>query len=749
MKFILILLFMALLFTRSFSQPKSIEVVDKDSGSPLNAFSIGKENGLLISTSGGQFPISQLIGMEVTIVADGYESKTITVSDTLSRIELERSAITLTEPVIITAKRFNEREGKLTDAVTTLTAPEIAQVSPRTTPELLMGSTGIWVQKTNHGGGSPIIRGLVGNQILLMVDGIRMNNATYRYGPNQYLATVDPMLIQSLEAVRGSGSVLYGSDALGGVINILSRKPFFSNEKKSWAGHVGSVLMTDNMEKSIYGNVGFSSKRVGIYSATSFRDFGSLSAGGSLGTLVPTAYSEWATDSKIQMKTFNSGVVTASFQHHQQNQVPRYDQVEFGGYEFFNFDPQIRQLGYVRWNLNTPNKYLDGVQLTAALNRSVERTVSQKKNTEEVRRLRDDIKTYSISAETYSRIADWWSAQSGVDFYYDGVSSDGHVESLTSGESVAVRGNYADGATSGQLSVFTSHVLDVGKFNVSAGGRYTYVSLKVADDNFGAVALSPSALVWNIGVSYAIVKNVLIHTSANSAFRAPNVDDVSRFGPVESTVFEIPSPSLRPEKAHTIEVGLKGQSNVLRWGLWAYHTRLTDLIDRVPAQFQGLDSAENRKVYQKYNVNEARVNGIEGSGDWLIRKNLKLSINATYTRGQNVSKQEAMRRIPPFFGRISLNYTVTKAIWVRADYLLAGDQSRLAGGDRGDVRISSRLVNGVAPGWSVLNLYTGYNHKHLSVSLSALNLFDKGYRVYASGVDGIGRAIKIAVSVKF
>jgi iron complex outermembrane receptor protein/hemoglobin/transferrin/lactoferrin receptor protein len=110
------------------------------------------------------------------------------------------------------------------EAVSVLTQKQLLQNAPRSTPEALMGLPGVWVQKTNHGGGSPFIRGLTGQQTLILIDGIRLNNATFRSGPNQYFNTIDPQSIAQIEVLRGSGSVQYGSDALGGVVHVLTKK---------------------------------------------------------------------------------------------------------------------------------------------------------------------------------------------------------------------------------------------------------------------------------------------------------------------------------------------------------------------------------------------------------------------------------------------------------------------------------------------------------------------------------------------
>ena len=131
-------------------------------------------------------------------------------------------------------------------------------MNPRTTPEALMGMNGVFVQKTNHGGGSPFVRGLTGNQTLILVDGIRLNNSTFRYGPNQYLNTIDAYTIQRIEVAKGTGSVQYGTDAIGGVVHIITKRSAICNKVKLVHGKVIGKYMTGDMEKTGRGEANYS-----------------------------------------------------------------------------------------------------------------------------------------------------------------------------------------------------------------------------------------------------------------------------------------------------------------------------------------------------------------------------------------------------------------------------------------------------------------------------------------------------------
>lgn len=664
-------------------------------------------------------------------------------------IILEQSAILLNNSVTVTAQRSEQLSYNVSQSVTTLTSGELLKKSSRSTPEALMNESGIWVQKTNHGGGSPIIRGLAGNQVLLLVDGIRLNNATYRYGPNQYLSTIDPGMIERIEAIRGSGSVLYGSDALGGVVQVLSKTPSFNYDGLKISGNVLAKWMSANMEQSIRAETMISNKKIAFAGGFSARDFGDVLAGGNLGILIPTGYHEWAGDAKLLIRTGYSSTLTAAFQQLSQHDVPRYDQVVQGGYSLYDFEPQTRQLSYLRWETFSENPWLQSFRITGSYNRSIEGVNSQKSNASDFRTQLDEVNTAGLIAEIISRPRPQWNIQSGVEYYFDYVHSTASTTNLISNTETIQRGSYADGSTASNLALFTSHQYDVNKFQFSAGARFNGVAVSVYDQAFGDQKITPHALVGNVGVMMKVNTALRVFVNSNTGFRAPNVDDMSKFGTVESGVFEIPSVGLSSEKSLSVETGFKITQKKFSGAVSLYQTHLSDLIDRVPAMYEGSNSYEGRTVYQKQNVGEARLNGFEVEADVELFKSLTAFGNVTYTYGQNITKQEPMRRIPPLFGRLGLRYQHTAGLFIKAEWAAAGEQDRLAAGDKSDVRIAVRLEDGVMPSWNILNLYMGYSYKSFTLNVIGQNLFNQAYRVYASGIDGYGRSIGASLNFEF
>lgn len=676
----------------------------------------------------------------------GYATQELPADESNVTVVLRAAALVLQNGVTVSGRRFEQTVAASGEALSVLTATDIRQQVPRTTPELLFGTAGVWLQKTNHGGGSPIIRGLVGNQVLLMTDGIRINNSTYRYGPNQYLSTIDPFSIERLEVLRGNGSVQYGSDAMGGVVQTLTKTPTFSSTGFRQQARAGAVWMSAAMEQTAHAEWMGASERVAAYVNVAYSDFGNLVAGRGIGTQAPSGYSQRTASGKLLFRVGQAGLLTLAHQQVAQHKVPRYDQVAQGGFQTFYFDPQDRQLSYVRWEQATRSKWIGTLRATGSWQHTREGVVSQRVNAVASRWNDDRVGTLGAQIEAEARPTELWRAVHGVEVYHDRISSKAYQIDPIQNTATAIRGLYADGSTWQTAAVFSSHQYDWRNVSFTGGARFNRVQVSVNENLFPNTTLTTGAWVGHAGVQWRISPSWRWVSQVSSSFRAPNIDDMSKLGPVESTVFEVPSGALRPERARTFESGLRKAGAVWHASFTGFYTRMQDQIDRVPALYNGSPTAENRGVYQKQNVGQSEIYGWEFQGEWNPHRNWMLTAHATYTYGHNLSRLEPMRRIPPLFGAAALTWRPQKRIWVKAEMLFAEAQDRLAAGDRSDGRIAVRLVDGQMPGWRVVNIYAGYSGNKVGVQLVTLNVFDSAYRVYGSGVDGVGRSMRLSIS---
>ena len=653
------------------------------------------------------------------------------------------ATIYLNNTIIISAQRFESNSFERYESTALLNQSQISSVSPMSMPQTMAYVPGVFVQKTNHGGGSAFVRGLTGYQTLMMLDGIRLNNSTYRSGPNQYLNTIDPLMISRVEVLRGNGSVQYGSDAIGGTIQMFSCTPEFEEQGWHIGGDIYGKFWSSDMEQTGRGAINVASSRFAMMSGFTYKDLGEIVAGGNLGTENPTGYNEYSLDFKGIYKVGTKHQVTGVYQFLKQQNVPLYHKLVTEEYHRYYFEPQQRTLGYLRFESFYGKRFLSEVRYTISYQNSLEVREKQKTGSPVFTTEKDDVHTIGASVEILSEINHSWIASYGMEYYHDEVLSGSHSQNMETGESKTLRGLYPDNSLYDNFAVFTLHSFTKKKWNVAVGLRYNLVQLQVEDTLFGNTTLLPDALVGNFGIVYKLNDNHHLTGGINSSFRAPNINDVSSFG-IADFRYEVPSYDLKPETSINTEIGYKALFDRFSCAFSLYHNNLNDLIANVPSTYNGMDSLDGYKVYTRKNVKEAVIMGSEIETEVKVSAALLAFGSLSYTYGQNISDEEPLRRIPPINGRVGLRALFLERLKVMGEYFFAGAQRRLAAGDKAD----DRIAEGGTDGWLVVNLYADYDHQWFSLILSAQNIFNEAYRIHGSGIDGIGRSYWLSVRVR-
>lgn len=639
------------------------------------------------------------------------------------------------EEVVITANRYGSFQIKTPEAIRALNYSSIQKYQLRSSPEALRLTPGVFVQKTNHGGGSPFLRGLTGNQTLLLMDGIRLSNATMRSGPNQYLNTIDVFSLEKFEVLRGSGSVQYGSDAIGGTIQAFSHK-LETAEKPTWGGTLLTRFATQGMEQSVHGRIKYSNKRVAFSAGITARNFGDIVGGDTTGVQSPTGYQEFDFDLKAKIVLSPKSDLTMAYQNVHQSDVPVYHKVALENYDIHKMDPQKRELAYLRLHQKLNAGILKSAQFTASYQDMEEGRELLKNGSSILRNENDKVRSFGFSAEAFTSNGKVWSANSGVEIYNDLVNSSRTDTDLSTDSSTLKRGLYPDGSTMTSMAAFTVHTLDLQHWNITAGARFNSFIINVEDEDLGKTKLTPSALVGNLAILRKLDRRSNLFISMNTGFRAPNIDDLGTLGIVDFR-YETPNFDLKPEYSFQYQVGYKYRGRKLKGEVYLYRNELYNLIVR--NRIEG-DSIEGYPVYQKENIGRAYIQGAETDWQYEFNRSWMVSGTITYTYGQNITKDEPMRRTPPLFGRLAVDYRL-KGWWMNLEWNAAGKQERLAGGDMDDNRIPSDGT----PGWNIINLNTSYEWQFIKVDLSLRNLLNQDYRYHGSGINGYGRSALLSL----
>jgi outer membrane receptor protein involved in Fe transport len=643
------------------------------------------------------------------------------------------------DSITVKSRLFQKNKLNLPYSLVQKNAAAIQVGNYRTTPEALVGSSGVFVQKTNHGGGSAFIRGLTGNQTLLMLDGVRINNATFRYGPNQYLNNIDLYTIDQIEVSKGTGSVEYGSDAIGGVIHLHSSMPSY-NENKTWSTNTLLKYIGQDMEKSNRTTVQYAQKNFAIQSGITLRNFGDLVGGKNVGVQTPSGYDETGINTIAKLQFNKAGEITISSRFFIQKDVPIYHKVLLESFKINEIAKQQRNIHSIQWEKNLQYKFLSKIKVIQSFQYSNEERESNKLNNAIYKYERDQVQSNGTSIDLYSNPTRNWQINSGIDYNADKIKSSLIDKNLTTEVAVNKRGLYPNNSSYKSFSVFNLHKIDLKKWHIEAGLRYNRFGIQLTDTSIGEVNIHPSALVGNAGISYTLNTSNLVYASLSSGYRAPNIDDMGTLGIVDFR-YELPSNSLEPEKSLHYELGYKLNTKLVQFDLSGFYLNLKDIITRQKVTGSMINGYQ---VYSKQNSDASYIKGFETNLALQLNQQLKWSSNLTYTYGQNVTKSEPMRRIPPLFGQQELVWKKNNT-QILIQHVFAGKQDRLAQGDKDDNRIGK---NGT-PNWNVFNISLNQQFKNVFVQLGGINLLNEKYKTHGSGIYAMGRTYSLLVQFSF
>ena len=664
------------------------------------------------------------------------------------------------ENVVITANRDRRNILEIPESVSLISSREIRERNSKTSAEALREEVGIFVQKTNHGGGSAIVRGFSSNQILLLVDGIRLNNSIYRLGNHQYLSTVDYQMLEKMEIVKGPTSTLYGSDALGGTINLITRTPKISKEKSIKIKSLARYASADK-EKIVFGEINKSNQRFALLSSFSLKNFGDLRRGRNGGSseilshkLIqsPTGFHGYDINNKLIFNISQKQNLIFSHQLSNQSKVPRYDKYHYNNYKLWIYQPQHRSLGYVAYENTDLGILFDSIRMNLSLHNQTEGRQIQKTEFSSINKDLDKVLTRGFGLSGVKNFKKNHFV-AGIEIYNDEISSKRLYLNPNTGEKIrSLRGRYPDGSNYQSLGLFIQDEIKLNNnFFIKLGLRQSINKSSFDIDSVETISTTLNqtfdATVGAIGTVYKISKHISLIMNIAQAFRAPNLSDMTKLGQSKGNIFEVPNFNLSPEKLINKDFGLKISSPNLKLGLTSYSSNITNILTSDTTIYEGSNTIliDNELFYykSKKNIGKAIIKGLEFDFDYNYLNDLILRANFTATYGENLTLSEPVGGIPPIFGLLGIR--LNRGI-IFSDYYMrfAGRQDRLSSDDLDDPRIPKKGT----PGWFTFNFRGGfYWNKNLILQISLENLFDQNYREHGSGLNAPGRNLIFSIQI--
>ena len=666
------------------------------------------------------------------------------------------------EDVVVTASRAERDIVDVPESVSLVSSRQIRERNSKTSAEALKEEPGVFVQKTNHGGGSAIIRGLSSNQILLLVDGIRLNNSVYRLGNHQYLTTVDNQMIERMEVVRGPTSVLYGSDALGGTINLITKKPKRVDQDKTFDLKSFFRYATADQEKTVRGEATTGSDRLVLRTAFSLKQFGHLRrvrngdnpeiSGHNL-VQSPTGFDAVDMDVKLTAELNEQQNITLAHQSSSQTNVPRYDKYHYSGYHRWVYNPQKRALSYAIYEKTGGINLFDVLRANISFHSQREGRESQKREASSIQKELDNVNTQGVGVSGVKEIGHH-RLVTGGELYRDRVSSKRYFVDAQSGKKNSdPRGRYPDGASYQSIGVYLQDEIRINdRLLTKMGFRYSSYSTEFdLTDAYGSVSPFSQTFTAGTGAVGTVLKLsrfLSLNFNVAQAFRAPNLSDMAKLGESKGDVYEVPNSGLKPERMYNTDLGLKVYSPTLRFSATVYRSDITDILISDDATYAGANTVMiNDKIFKvktKRNLGEAVIRGAEFAFDYSLADPLTFRANLTSTIGENTTLNEPVGGIPPLFGLAGIRWSRGR-LFLDAFVRFASRQKRLSSDDLDDPRIPA----GGTPGWFTVNTRGGVTlRQKFILQISLQNVLDRNYREHGSGMNGPGRNIILSLQAR-
>ncbi len=781
-----------------------LDELEKTPISDVHVFNTSK-SFTVTSNAEGKISIPSNIGVEETLYFQhvAYNESNFTLSQIRKSQNIAQLLPKETElgEIIVSVGRIAEPLSEVTNKVEILKAKEIALTNSQTSADLLQNTGNVYIQKSQMGGGSPVIRGFEANKVLMVLDGVRMNNAIYRGGHLQNAITIDPNVLERTEIVFGPGSVIYGSDALGGVMHFMTKTPTLAKEDEK--GHFeGSAMIrvaSANDERTAHIDVMYGGKKWGTLSSITRSQFGDLR----IGSKRPHGYENW--DKRFQYVETNANGAdelvanddsdvlrftgydqtdilqkiyfepseklhfNLNLQYSTSSNIPRYDRLNDPDGEGLRFaewyyGPQNRFLASLSANISRDKGAYDNANIVAAFQRIEEDRINRRFGRTARRYREEDVKVYSLNVDFNKQINERHRLQYGIEATHNDVQSNAYETDVVTDALIneVVSTRYPDGGSSmTTFAAYTRHKWKINdRFILTDGFRYSLVGLQAnyIDTSFFSLPYTSTeansnAFTGSLGLVFKPDLATKIGVTLATGFRSPNIDDATKVFDPNDEIVVVPNVGIRPEYAYNAELGIQRRFNEwLKISVDGYYTHLSNLIKRAPFTLNGQDSLQYdgdfKDVYANINAGKAYIAGFAISAVVDITDRVSMEKKFNFTKGRDLSNDVPLGHIPPAFGQFLIRYKGTEMgssffvrynAWKHIEDYSPGSEDK----------VEEAVAEGT-PSWFTLNYRFHYElSKYLQLTVSVENILDHHYKPFASGVSASGRNLIVGLRSRF
>jgi len=665
------------------------------------------------------------------------------------------------------------------------------------TGDILTQSGQVFVQKSQSGGGSPVIRGFEASRVLLMVDGVRLNNAIFRGGHLQNIITIDNMILDRVEVIYGPSSTLYGSDALGGVVNMFTKKPILTSTT-NWKTNANLIqrYASGQNENRTHLDVNIANNKWAYLTSFTYGRFGDMRQGANRSSTYPdfgkrsfyvvreagadmvkvnedvnvqklSGYQQTDLLQKVLYKPNENSEHLLNIQISNSSNINRYDRLTETSkalpvYSEWYYGPQIRNLISYKYTATKLPGYFSDLMVTSSFQDIEESRISRKYNTTSKDFRFERVNVLGVNADLLHKQSNG-EIHLGAESYTNFVRSTAERLNIATNALSRITTRYSDGPTKmsyNALYLQQTKQLDA-HWVLNDGIRFNLVQLdaRFADTTlmhfpFNKAIQNNTAVTGNLGVAYNGENGYRATAGLSSGFRSPNVDDLTKVFDTKTGYVVVPNKDLKPEYTYNAEINLSHTGNIASWGASVFYTWFNNAIVVSKYNWNGQDNIIYQNVlsavYAPQNQASAKLYGFNLNGKIKLFYNTQLQGTYTYTKGtyNNGTISMPLDHIPPTYGRVGLKkgadkfnvegYVLFNGWKHISDYNLNGEDNELYATPDG------------MPSWMTVNFSSYYTpNKKLSLGLQIENIADKNYRYFASGISAMGRNFIVSCRLSF
>lgn len=777
---------------------QTIQVLNAKSGQPVEGVLLFSDSYSVLTDHSGRVQINKFSKESIILFKHSSFLPYTSTKEKLSRHS--RVVLLIEDPIkideiVVSVNRWEQSKAEIPHTIKSIQTEDILHANPQTTADLLGTKGGVYIQKSQMGGGSPMIRGFSANRVLIIVDGIRMNNAIFRSGNLHNVISIDANSLESTEIIFGPGSVIYGSDALGGVMSFNTIKPKLSTSNKiEHTGKVFSRYSSANFEKTINATYNFGSKKwAAVFSstATSYSDLKMGSNGpdkylrntyyynshsgwedivqnGNPQIQIHSGYAQLNALSKVRFRPNENFDFILSAHHSKTTDIPRYDRlIQQSGdelkYAEWYYGPQEWNMLSAQVSYEKKHTLFDKISLLAAYQSYTESRNDRKIDSHTLRSREENLNIYTINLDfgkTFDKKTEFFY---GIEANLNQIHSTGVSNSGYNSEEI-IASRYPDGSTYKSAAAYFSFKYNFNKrFIFQTGSRFTFTQLKGVFDPafynfpFDGFDMKNSAFNGNLGIVWHPTRDWQINIHSSTGFRSPNIDDAAKVFDSEPGNVVVPNPNLKPEYARNIELSIiRSYQSKAQIEVTGFYTWLKNAMVRRDYSLNGQDSILYDGVISKVealvNAESATVYGANFTFEYILTNVLRTRNDLTITKGED-SEGFPLRHVPPIFGSSHLILENQKLyLDLYAHYSGKFNYNQLAPDEQAKPHIYLPDENGnpYSPSWWTLNLKSNYKlTRKLTLGAGIENILDKRYRTYSSGIVSPGINFIFSVNARF